>query len=279
MPKTVSIDTSKKTTAKRKKLGVGKTETIKSTVSAIKTSRKTPPDKLMPTQTMQDVLTTLVNTYEEHPMEILTRASSSGGGVSTQDPYKVMIACILSLRTKDETMVPASERLFSLADTPKKMVTLSPAMVEKLIFPVGFYKTKAITVLEISKRLLAEYHSIVPDTIDELLTFKGVGRKTANLVVGLGYGKPAICVDIHVHRISNRLGYLQTKDPEETEMELRRKLPVDFWPIINKVLVLHGQQTCRPIGPRCDSCPVADVCQKIDVIPRKVKPTKSLKGE
>lgn len=252
---------------------VGKVETARRKVKAVKKAGQSalPAFAPMSTGTMQDVLTTLVNTYEDHPMEVLTRAQSNPGGVPTQDPYKVLIACILSLRTKDETMVPASERLFALADTPKKMVALTPAMVEKLIFPVGFYKTKAITVLEISKRLLAEYDGVVPDTIDGLLVFKGVGRKTANLVVGLGYGKPAICVDIHVHRISNRLGYVQTKDPEATETALRGKLPVSFWPIINKVLVLHGQQTCRPIGPRCDVCPVANACQKIDVTPRKVK--------
>lgn len=206
-----------------------------------------------------EMLDTLSATYDVHPMDELTR----------QNPYKVLMACILSLRTKDETMIPASERLFSVADTPQKMVRLTAAAIQKLIFPVGFYKTKSQTLIDISQRLIDEYDSIVPNTIDELLTFKGVGRKTANLVVGLGYRLPAICVDVHVHRICNRIGYLQTKNPEETEMALREKLPGAYWHVINKVMVLHGQQICKPIGARCDICPIAKDCQKIDVKARK----------
>lgn len=208
---------------------------------------------------MMRVLTTLQETYDLHPMGELTRLN----------PYKVLMACLLSLRTKDEVMIPASERLFSVADNPRAMLTLDKATVEKLIYPVGFYKTKAQTLLDIARELLEKHDGLVPDTMEGLLAFKGVGRKTANLVLGLGFGLPAICVDTHVHRISNRLGYLVSRDPEDTEMQLRKKLPQSAWPVINQVLVLHGQQICKPIGARCDVCPVAALCLKVDVKARK----------
>ena len=224
----------------------------------------------MDSETMGQVLDTLDGSYDLHPMGELTR----------NNPYKVLVACVLSLRTKDEVMIPASQRLFAVADTPQKMVGLSPEAIEKLVFPVGFYKTKAQSIIDFSQKLLDDFDGQVPDTIDELLTLKGVGRKTANLVVGLGHGLPAICVDTHVHRICNRLGYIQTKTPEETEMALRAKLPAKYWSVINTVMVLHGQQTCKPIGPRCDVCPVAHWCHKIDVKPRALKQSKSVpKGQ
>jgi endonuclease-3 len=210
---------------------------------------------------MGSILETLEACYDFHPMGELTR----------QDPYKVLVACVLSLRTKDEVTIPASERLFAVADTPETMVALAPETIEKLVFPVGFYKTKARSIIEFSQTLLDDFGGRVPDTIEALLTLKGVGRKTANLVVGLGHGLPAICVDTHVHRICNRLGYIQTKTPEETEMVLRDKLPGQYWRMINTVMVLHGQQTCKPIGPRCDVCQVADRCRRVDVKPRAVE--------
>ncbi|MCE3236068.1 MAG: endonuclease [Vampirovibrio sp.] len=216
---------------------------------------------------MGHILETLNGAYDLHPMGELTR----------NNPYKVLVACVLSLRTKDEVMIPASERLFVVADTPEKMVRLAPETIEKLVYPVGFYKTKAQSIIDFSQKLLDEFGGQVPNTIDELLTLKGVGRKTANLVVGLGHGLPAICVDTHVHRICNRLGYLQTKTPEETEMVLRNKLPQPYWSVINTVMVLHGQQTCKPIGPRCDVCPVETLCQKVDVKPRALKKLKPAK--
>jgi endonuclease III len=209
---------------------------------------------------MGAILETLEACYDFHPMGELTR----------QDPYKVLVACVLSLRTKDEVTIPASERLFAVAGTPAKMAALQPETIEKLVFPVGFYKTKARSIIEFSQKLLDDFNGQVPDTIEALLTLKGVGRKTANLVVGLGHGLPAICVDTHVHRICNRLGYIVTKTPEETEMALRDKLPGQYWSVINTVMVLHGQQTCKPIGPRCDVCKVAHVCRKVDVKPRVV---------
>jgi len=183
----------------------------------------------------------------------------------TKDPYKVLISTILSLRTKDEVTAKASERLFKLADNPYDMVKLSEEQIEKAIYPVGFYKNKAKTILNISKELIQKYNGKVPDDLDELLKFKGVGRKTANLVLGLGFGKPAICVDVHVHRICNRMGYVKTKTPEETEMELRKKLPKEYWIKINDLLVAFGQTICKPVSPLCSKCPVEKFCEKVGV--------------
>ena len=183
----------------------------------------------------------------------------------SREPYQVLIACLLSLRTKDETTGPAARRLFALADTPLQMLTLSKTQIEKAIYPVGFYKTKAQTILDISQALVDNYDGRVPDDIDELLTFKGVGRKTANLVVTLGYQKPGICVDTHVHRITNRWGYVETETPQETEMALRSKLPLQYWIAINDLLVAMGQTICHPISPKCSLCPVAKYCAKIGV--------------
>ena len=183
----------------------------------------------------------------------------------SRDPYQVLIACLLSLRTKDETTGPAARRLFALADTPEKMLTLTKAQIEQAIYPVGFYKTKAQTVLDISRELVDKYGGRVPDEIDGLLTFKGVGRKTANLVVTLGYRKPGICVDTHVHRISNRWGYVETQTPEETEMALREKLPPQYWIEINDLLVAMGQTICHPTSPKCSLCPIEKYCAKINV--------------
>ena len=181
--------------------------------------------------------------------------------VNSRDPYKVLISCILSLRTKDTVSYPASKRLFKLADTPKKMVKLSKQHIESAIYPVGFYHTKAKNILNISERLIYRYNSKVPNKIDELLKFKGVGRKTANIVVTYGYNLPGIAVDTHVHRISNRLGLVKTKTPEKTEFALRKKLPVKYWIIFNELLVRHGQNICKPINPRCQRCMLTKYCR------------------
>lgn len=182
------------------------------------------------------------------------------------DPFKVLVSCIMSLRTKDTTTGPAAKRLFQLADTPEKMSLLSPAQVEGAIYPVGFYRTKAIQILTISKQLVDEYHGRTPDTIEELLKFKGVGRKTANLVVTLGYHLPGICVDTHVHRICNRWGYIQTKNPHETEFRLREILPQEYWLRINDLLVTFGQNLCKPVSPHCSNCPIYKYCMRCNVI-------------
>jgi endonuclease-3 len=183
----------------------------------------------------------------------------------SRDPFRVLIACILSLRTQDTTTGPASERLFAAADTPDAMLTLSPHRIETLIYPVGFYRTKARVILGICRDLLERFGGRVPDEIDALLTLKGVGRKTANLVVTMGYGKPGICVDTHVHRISNRLGYVRTRTPEETETALRARLPKRYWIGYNDLLVAFGQNVCTPISPRCSTCPVRTLCRRVGV--------------
>ncbi len=180
--------------------------------------------------------------------------------LQTRDPFRVLVSCLLSLRTKDETTGPASQRLFALADMPRQMLGLKEHDIERAIYPVGFYRTKARTILAISRDLLDRYGGKVPDDLDELLTLKGVGRKTANLVLTQGFGKPAMCVDTHVHRISNRWGYVRTKDPHATEMALRRKLPRDHWMYYNDLLVAFGQTLCQPTSPKCSLCPIAEYC-------------------
>jgi endonuclease-3 len=180
-------------------------------------------------------------------------------------PFRVLIACILSLRTQDTTTGPAAARLFALADTPEAMRRLPPRRIERAIYPVGFYRTKARVILGLCEDLLERFGGRVPDDIDRLLTLKGVGRKTANLVVTIGYGKPGICVDTHVHRISNRLGYVRTRTPEETEMALRAKLPGRYWIGYNDLLVTFGQNVCTPLSPKCSVCPVAALCRRVGV--------------
>jgi len=153
-----------------------------------------------------------------------------------------------------------------MAGNPRDMLALSPEEVEKAIYPVGFYRNKAKIIREACEILIERYNSKVPDEIDELLKLKGVGRKTANLVVSLGYGKPGVCVDTHVHRISNRWGYIETKTPFETEMALRERLPERYWVDYNSLLVAFGQSICRPISPKCTECPVEKYCEKVGVI-------------
>lgn len=182
-----------------------------------------------------------------------------------RDPFKVLISCILSLRTQDRTTGRASERLFKIAPDVHAMSRLSVKKISDTIYPVGFYKTKAERIHELCRTLIREYRSVVPDDIDELLKLKGVGRKTANLVVTLGYGKPGICVDTHVHRINNRLGYIKTKTPDKTEFALRGKLPEKYWLVINGLLVAFGQGICKPVSPLCSRCSIHKYCDKTGV--------------
>lgn len=179
-----------------------------------------------------------------------------------KNPYLVLIACILSLRTNDKTTYPATLRMLELAKTPKDMKQVKIEDLAQAIYPVGFYENKAKQIIELSKTIDEELDGNVPDEIDELVKFKGVGRKTANLVLSLGFNKPAICVDVHVHRIFNRLGYIKTKTPEETEFALRKKLPEKYWIDINTLLVTHGQNVCKPIKPKCAECPISSYCAK-----------------
>jgi len=177
-----------------------------------------------------------------------------------RNPFKVLISCIISLRTKDDVTALASTRLFERADNSEAMRNLAVGEIARLIYPAGFYRTKAEQIRDISERLTTSYKGIVPDSIDELLSFKGVGRKTANLVLTLGFNKLGICVDTHVHRICNRWGYVATKTPEATEMTLREILPKEYWIEINDLLVAFGQNHCLPVSPFCSTCRLTKFC-------------------
>jgi endonuclease-3 len=183
----------------------------------------------------------------------------------SRDPFQVLIACILSLRTQDTTTGPAAARLFALARTPADMLRVPVRRIQRAIYPVGFYRTKARVIHQISRELLDRFESHVPADLDALLSLPGVGRKTANLVVTMGFGKPGICVDTHVHRISNRLGWVRTKAPDETEMALRARLPRRYWIELNDLLVSFGQNVCGPLSPRCSTCPVRAQCPRVGV--------------
>ncbi|MFZ0890431.1 MAG: endonuclease III [Candidatus Binataceae bacterium] len=182
------------------------------------------------------------------------------------DPFLTLIGCILSLRTKDETTAAAAARLFARAGTPEAMLALDARTIVRLIYPVGFYRTKSKVIHEICRDLLGRFGAKVPDTIEALLTLQGVGRKTANLVVTEAFGKPGICVDTHVHRISNRWGLVKTRSPEKTELALRRVLPRRYWIEYNGLLVAFGQTICRPVSPWCSRCPVERRCPKLAVV-------------
>jgi endonuclease III len=187
----------------------------------------------------------------------------------SRDPFQVLISCLISLRTKDAVTAEASARLFRLARTPRAMQKLPVTRIARAIYPAGFYRTKAKTIKELSRIVLEKHAGKVPDELETLLTLKGVGRKTANLVVTVGYGKPGICVDTHVHRISNRLGIVRTKTPEQTEAALRRVLPHRYWILFNDLLVTFGQNVCKPISPLCSLCPVNALCSRLGVGKRR----------
>ena len=208
---------------------------------------------------IDDIVTILKRENKKYIVPIVTIVSM------TKSPFMVLISCLLSLRTKDKVTAEASNRLFKLADNPGKMLDLSTKSIEKAIYPVGFYKTKSKRIKEICKTLLDDYGCVVPDEIDELLKLNGVGRKTANLVVTLGYGKLGICVDTHVHRISNRLGLVMTKTPEQTEFALRKTLPQKHWLIYNDLLVTYGQNLCVPVSPWCSKCKIFKYCKRVGV--------------
>jgi endonuclease-3 len=181
------------------------------------------------------------------------------------DPFETLISCLLSLRTKDATTDAASARLFRLARTPRAMLRLPPSRIERAIYPVGFYRTKARTILVVSRTLVERHGGRVPGDIGALLELKGVGRKTANLVVTLAFRKYGICVDTHVHRISNRWGYVHTKSPHETETRLRERLPRRYWRSYNDLLVAFGQNLCHPTSPWCSRCPLERLCGRVGI--------------
>jgi endonuclease-3 len=185
-----------------------------------------------------------------------------------QSPYRVLTGCILSLRTQDRVTAAAAERLFAIAPDVASLARARVAAIERAIYPVGFYRTKSRRLVEIARRLLAAHGGEVPDSIDELLGLPGVGRKTANLVVTVAYRRPGICVDTHVHRITNRWGYVATRTPAQTEQRLREILPRRYWIEINALLVAFGQTVCRPTHPRCADCPVSTWCARVGVVER-----------
>jgi endonuclease-3 len=190
-------------------------------------------------------------------------------GHYVETPFTTLISCILSLRTQDKTTNAASDRLFEIANTPKKMLTTPVDVIQKAIYPVSFYRVKARTIHKICDQLLTRFGGELPSGLDELLQLPGVGRKTANIVVTLGFRKHGIAVDTHVHRISNRLGYVRTKTPDDTEMALRKKLPRRYWIIYNDLLVAYGQNRCKPISPFCSQCKIAVYCKRVGVKTRR----------
>jgi len=207
--------------------------------------------------TIDQFVQILSGEYKKWNAPVITMMSNMGA-----TPFEVLISTLLSLRTRDEVTAKASKRLFAQANTPEMMLELSEETIKKLIYPVGFYPTKSKRIIDISNLLVNDYQSIVPAEIDELVKFPGVGRKTANLVLVEGYHKEAVCVDTHVHRISNRVGFVNTKNPDQTEMVLRKKLPRKYWISYNEILVAFGQTLCRPISPICTQCPVEFICPK-----------------
>ena len=183
----------------------------------------------------------------------------------SRDPFRVLVACVISLRTKDAVTAAASARLFAVASTPAAVAALPEEEIARLIFPAGFYRTKAKQIREIARRIAEEHDGRVPPDREALLAFPGVGRKTANLVLGLGFAIPAICVDTHVHRVSNRLGLVRTTTPAETEAALEQVLPERHWIDINDLLVTFGQNVCVPVSPFCSSCPLSLRCPRVGV--------------
>ena len=180
-------------------------------------------------------------------------------------PFQILISCIISLRTKDEVTEKSSKKLFETAPSPQEILKLTPEKISAIIYPAGFYKRKGFQIYNISKIIIEKHNGIVPDSLEELLALKGVGRKTANLVLGLGFNIPAICVDTHVHRISNRLGLVSSSSPEITEFQLMDILDKKYWIEINHLMVLHGKNICTPVSPKCSKCIIYNFCNRNNV--------------
>jgi len=184
---------------------------------------------------------------------------------TSRSAFRLLVACVISLRTKDQVTAESSRRLFEIAATPDRLAALDVDRIAQAIYPAGFFNTKAVQLREIGTIIRDQYDGEVPADEEKLLALPGVGRKTANLVLGLGFGIPAICVDTHVHRISNRLGLVRTKTPEQTERALHQVLPQDLWISINDWLVTFGQNCCHPTSPKCSVCPLDDLCPRVGV--------------
>lgn len=202
----------------------------------------------------------LMKEYARHQMPVVELIQAQ-----TKEPFNVLVATILSARTKDQTTANVVKKLFVQIKKADDFRKFTVEEIEKMIYPVGFYREKAKHLKKLPDVLDTKFKGIIPDTVEELIELPGVGRKTANLVVAVGFNLPAICVDIHVHRISNRLGYLSTKNPLETEMTLREHLPEKYWITYNSCFVSFGQNTCSPINPKCNICPIYKYCSRVDV--------------
>jgi endonuclease III len=214
----------------------------------------------MQTKDLDKVIKILRKEVKKYTIPIVTLIAQNEG-----NPFQVLISTILSLRTKDKTTAEAAKRIFKLSKDPLTMSKLTTKQIEKTIYPVGFYITKAKRIKEICKILLNKYNGKVPNNMEKLLELPGVGRKTANLVLTEGFNAEGLCVDTHVHRISNRFGLIKTKNPEETEFALRKILPKKYWIEYNMLLVTYGQNICRPISPWCSKCPISKYCKRINV--------------
>ncbi len=213
---------------------------------------------------IEEFVLTLEKQYKNWDAPVITHFANKGA-----NPFCILSSTLLSLRTRDEVTAAASKRLFEYATTPEEMIATGEEKIARLIYPVGFYPTKSKRLIEISRILIEDFNSKVPDSLEELLSLPGVGRKTANLVLTEGFKIAAVCVDTHVHRISNRIGYVKTTNADKTEMALRKKLPKKYWIIYNEILVAFGQVLCRPISPFCSKCPVSLMCRQKGVTKKR----------
>lgn len=219
-----------------------------------------PEGELLRPEAIHPIVEALEEAVKEWRTPVVTEMGQRGS-----EPFRVLVACVLSTRTKDEVTAQAASRLFAEASSPASMAALGEKKIAEVIYPVGFYRTKARHIVALCGELSGRFAGRVPDELEDLLALPGVGRKTANLVLTQGFGKPGICVDTHVHRITNRLGYVRTATPEQTEFALREKLPPEHWIAINDLLVAFGQHCCTPVSPRCSTCPVESHCMKVGV--------------
>lgn len=214
----------------------------------------------MKIEDLAPVMRILKREYEKKRMPIVDLIQAR-----TNDPFQVLVATILSARTLDRTTAAACRKLFGVVRNLADLRRVPRLRLERLIYPVGFYRTKAKLLKRLPDVVAKRFRGIIPDTVEELIQLPGVGRKTANLVVAVAFDKPAICVDVHVHRISNRWGLIRTRTPLETEMVLRRRLPVKYWQVFNAYLVSFGQSVCRPLRPQCNACPIYAQCERVGV--------------
>lgn len=218
----------------------------------------------MQVKALPRVIRALKQAYEQHKTPIVDLVQAH-----TRDPFQVLVATILSARTLDQTTAAVCRRLFREVRSLADLKAIEPARLERLVYPAGFYRMKARHLKRLPEAVEALFGGVLPDTVEDLVRLPGVGRKTANLVVAVAFQKPAICVDVHVHRISNRWGFVRTRTPLETEMALRRKLPLKYWMVFNTYLVSFGQSVCRPVRPHCETCPIAACCRRVGVGRRK----------